>query len=333
MPGVAVSQGIFEMSMTEVSEKESQNADVKSEATGAPKAAGLGALLRNEREKRGLSYEQVAQVTRLRKHFLEAMENEAWENLPPSVFVKGFIRSYAKALGLEEAKLLDLYKSIISDEVPPPRPIIEPRKPKWRIVLVLVLIMGALLGVTLYLWLGMPFSERAAVQTETGPPAQIQEEISKKPQPAVPESEPQELVKEQPESVDVAEPAVGVAATGISEPVPEEKELTPNSTVEEVYIASTTQAPDITGWRTLSGIVHLRTWIRIYIDDEAPKEYILQPGSRPQWKAKRGFYVLIGNAAGIDFDFDGKDFKDLGELGQVVSLRLPEGFDREISED
>ena len=332
MPGVAVIRGIFGMSMTEVTEKESQNAGVKNEATGPPRTSGLGALLKNEREKRGLSYEQVAQVTRLRKHFLEAMENEAWENLPPSVFVKGFIRSYAQALGLEEAKLLGLYKSIISDELAPPKPIIEPKKPKRGIVLVLVLILGAL-AVTLYLWLGRPFSEPATEQTETGPPAEIQAEISKTPPSAVPESEPQKLVEEQPESVDAAAPAVGVEATGISEPVPEEKEPTPSSPVEEVYITATTQAPAVTDFRTLTGIVHLRTWIRIYIDDEAPKEYILQPGSRPQWKAKRGFYVLIGNAAGMDFDFDGKDIKDLGELGQVVSLRLPESFDREISED
>ena len=88
-----------------------------------------------------------------------------------------------------------------------------------------------------------------------------------------------------------------------------------------------------TDWLVLTGIVHLRTWIRIYIDDEAPKEYILQPGSRPQWKAEKGFYVLLGNAAGMDFEFDGKDIKELGELGQVVSLRLPEGFDRVIAEE
>ncbi len=35
----------------------------------------------------------------------------------------------------------------------------------------------------------------------------------------------------------------------------------------------------------------------------------------------------------MDFEFDGKDIKDIGELGQVVSLRLPEGFEREISEE
>ncbi len=43
--------------------------------------------------------------------------------------------------------------------------------------------------------------------------------------------------------------------------------------------------------------------------------------------------MLVGNAAGMDFEFDGKEIKDMGELGQVVSLRLPEGFERLIPEE
>ena len=70
----------------------------------------------------------------------------------------------------------------------------------------------------------------------------------------------------------------------------------------------------------------MRTWIKICVDDQGPKEYIFQPGSRPQWKAKEGFYVIIGNAAGIEFDFNGKILEDIGNLGQVVKLRLPEDF-------
>ena len=145
--------------MSEMSQKESQQVPGKDEAIGPGKVSGLGALLKNEREKRGFSYEQLAQITRLRKHFLEAMENEEWESLPPSVFVKGFIRSYAKALGLEEEKLLDLYKSVVPEDVAPPTPIIEPKKPKRGIILVLALFLGAL-ALTLYLWMGRPLTEQ-----------------------------------------------------------------------------------------------------------------------------------------------------------------------------
>jgi hypothetical protein len=71
--------------------------------------------------------------------------------------------------------------------------------------------------------------------------------------------------------------------------------------------------------------------MRIYIDDQEPKEYIFEPGSMPQWKAREGFDILIGNAAGIEFDFKGENISGLGILGQVVRLRLPENFEARIS--
>ena len=320
--------------MPEMSQKESQQAHGKNEATAGPeKVSGLGALLRNERENRGLSHEQLSQVTRLRRHFLEALENEEWQNLPPSVFVKGFIRSYAQALGLDEDKLLDLYRSAVTEEVAPLTPIIEPKKPRRRLVLVLALCLGAL-AIALYLWIGRPLPEQSTVQTQKGLPAEIQEEPAKEEaQPVVQEMEQGESLKKKEETVEVATPRVGQAEMDIPESKSEEKETTEYPTDEDLLTPARAESSGTTDWRVLTGIVHLRTWIRIYIDDEAPKEYILQPGSRPQWKARRGFYVLLGNAAGMDFEFDGKDIKDIGELGQVVSLRLPEGFEREISEE
>ena len=319
--------------MSEMSQKESQQVPGKDEAIGPGKVSGLGALLKNEREKRGFSYEQLAQITRLRKHFLEAMENEEWESLPPSVFVKGFIRSYAKALGLEEEKLLDLYKSVVPEDVAPPTPIIEPKKPKRGIIIVLALFLGAL-ALTLYLWMGRPLTEQTTEPTEKGVGGQVQEEpIQEEAPPVVQEGEQEGVSKKQEEIVSIPEPSVEVAQVDVPESVPEEEAPTEYPTDEDLLVPATTEPSGATDWRILTGMVHLRTWIRIYIDDEAPKEYILQPGSRPQWKARKGFYVLLGNAAGMDFEFDGKEIKDLGELGQVVSLRLPKGFERKIAEE
>jgi cytoskeletal protein RodZ len=314
--------------------KESQQADGKTDATVGPtQVSGLGALLRSERENRGLSHEQLAQITRLRKRFLEALENEEWENLPPSVFVKGFIKSYAKALGLDEGKLLDLYKSTIPDEVAPPIPILVPKKPRKKIPLLSALCLIAL-ALAVYFFTGRPSPEQGTVQLEEGLSGQTQQEpIKEETQPVVQEKPQEELLKKQEEPVEVAPPPVGMGKREIPESQPQEKESTSYPTDEDLFTPSEMDTSGTADWQVLTGIVHLRTWIRIYIDNEAPKEYILQPGSRPQWKAKKGFYVLVGNAAGMDFEFDGKDIKDIGELGQVVSLRLPEGFEREISEE
>jgi cytoskeleton protein RodZ len=320
--------------MSEMSLKESQEPHGKNDATAGPtQVSGLGALLRSERENRGLSHEQLAQITRLRKRFLEALENEEWENLPPSVFVKGFIRSYAKALGLDEDKLLDLYKSTIPDDVAPPIPILVPKKPRKKIPFVLASCLIAL-TIAIYLFTGRPSPEQSTVQSEKGLSAQIQEEPAKEEnQPGVQEGTQEELLKKQEEAVEATPPGVGPAGMDVPEPKPQEEPSTSYPADDDHFTPSEADISGTADWRTLTGIVHLRTWIRIYIDDEAPKEYILQPGSRPQWKAKRGFYILLGNAAGMDFEFDGKEIKDLGELGQVVSLRFPEGFKRVIAEE
>jgi cytoskeleton protein RodZ len=319
--------------MSEMSEKESQQAHGNDEIpVGPAKVSGLGALLRKERENRGLSHAQLAQMTRLREHFLVAMENEEWQDLPPSVFVKGFIRSYAKALGLDEEELLDLYKSAVPDEVALPTPILEPKKSRRGIFIALALCLGVL-ALALYIWMGRPLPEQASVQTEKGLNAKIQEESAQEAAPLAQEMEKRAPLQKQEETVEASTPSAELAETPIAESEPEEKEPTEHPSNEDLSTPAGAEISEPTDWRVLTGIVHLRTWIRIYIDDEAPKEYILQPGSRPQWKARRGFYVLLGNAAGMDFEFDGKDIKDIGELGQVVSLRLPEGFEREISEE
>lgn len=66
------------------------------------------------------------------------------------------------------------------------------------------------------------------------------------------------------------------------------------------------------------------------MDDQGPKEYMFRPGSHLQWKATKGFEILIGNAGGIDLEFSGTEIKNLGGHGKVVRLRLPEDYERGI---
>ncbi|MBN1625907.1 MAG: DUF4115 domain-containing protein, partial [Deltaproteobacteria bacterium] len=88
----------------------------------------------------------------------------------------------------------------------------------------------------------------------------------------------------------------------------------------------------VQGRYNLTAYVMERTYIRIYVDNEPPREFIFSPGSYPQWKADEGFFLLIGNAAGVEFDFNGKRITALGKTGDVVRLRLPEDFNPNINE-
>lgn len=71
-------------------------------------SVALGNILRASREDRELTQEQVAAATYIRLHYIQAMEAGDFEVLPSKVQMKGFLRSYAGLLGLDESMLLEM---------------------------------------------------------------------------------------------------------------------------------------------------------------------------------------------------------------------------------
>ncbi len=71
-------------------------------------SAAIGQILRASREDRELTLEQVAAATHIRLHYLQAMEAGDFDSLPSKVQMKGFLRSYASLLGLDEKILLEM---------------------------------------------------------------------------------------------------------------------------------------------------------------------------------------------------------------------------------
>jgi cytoskeletal protein RodZ len=69
----------------------------------------IGRYLRRERQLRQLSLEELAQTTRIPMRMLERIEGNRFDELPGEVFARGFIKSYARALGLDERPLLESY--------------------------------------------------------------------------------------------------------------------------------------------------------------------------------------------------------------------------------
>lgn len=69
----------------------------------------FGEHLKREREMRGVSLEEISAATRIAPRFLAALESEQWELLPGGVFNRGFIRSVARYLGLDEDSLVAEY--------------------------------------------------------------------------------------------------------------------------------------------------------------------------------------------------------------------------------
>lgn len=71
----------------------------------------VGNILREARLAKGLTLEAVEAATNVRRTFLSYLENEEYDKTPGEFFVKGAIRTYANFLGLDGAKLVDMYKA------------------------------------------------------------------------------------------------------------------------------------------------------------------------------------------------------------------------------
>lgn len=121
----------------------------------------FGERLKRERELREVSWEELTSATRIGPKFLQALENEEWEKLPGGVFNRGFVRSIARYLGLNEEVLLGEYD--LAHGVPAPSPdgqhqpaVAEsPVSPRWKpVVFVLgaLLLLGAIVVSGFYLW-------------------------------------------------------------------------------------------------------------------------------------------------------------------------------------
>src|SRR5260221_5128029 len=71
--------------------------------------ATFGEELRREREIRGISLKEIADATKISRRFLEAIERNDHKVLPAPVFTRGFVREYARYLGLNTEEIVSRY--------------------------------------------------------------------------------------------------------------------------------------------------------------------------------------------------------------------------------
>jgi transcriptional regulator with XRE-family HTH domain len=176
--------------------------------------ASFGEELRREREIRGISLKEIADATKISKRFLEAIERNDHKTLPAPVFTRGFVREYARYLGLNAEEMVNRYNfAAVGDErieqsahldrlttpqappLPgkkkPPRGIPPPYARIDRNVYILIVVVIALAGVS-YWALKQRRESRAAneehlaVETKTAPASPV---VS--PQPASTATQPE----------------------------------------------------------------------------------------------------------------------------------------------
>ena len=77
----------------------------------------FGSYIKHERELRGVPLEEISRITKIHIRFLEALEDNRLDELPGEVFIKGYIRSYAKIIGSDVDEMLNSYEESIGNKL------------------------------------------------------------------------------------------------------------------------------------------------------------------------------------------------------------------------
>ena len=100
-------------------ERRSERTPAAASRTIVDAKMSLSLWLRAGRAQRGLSLEQVAKITKIQVRILERLEAGKLDGLPAEVFVRGFVRSFARCVGLDEAEALQRYTLAAGQPVAP----------------------------------------------------------------------------------------------------------------------------------------------------------------------------------------------------------------------
>lgn len=280
----------------------------------------FGEKLKKEREKRSITLEQISLSTKIGTRMLQALEEDKFGQLPGGIFNKGFVRAYARYVGLDEDQTVADYLQA-SGEAPQP-PLAETSEPQLRIVenrpapsasrplpwgvFAAILLVAALM---LSIW-----SRRQ--HTPEHPPAPPAEDhkaegtvspTSSKEEPSVPPtdstaaSETPPLAR--PDSTPVAAPQVLSA---------------PPKTA--VHTATSTTAEPPAGQFTVVVIARQDSWISITQDGKPAFTETLSAGDQRAFHARNQVLLKTGNTGALDFLFNGKKLPAQGEYGQVKTI-------------
>jgi cytoskeletal protein RodZ len=150
-----------------VADSDQEDAPVAAFQPSVDHGVDIGSALRAAREFRGLTLRDIADATRIRQGYIEALEDLRLDELPSRPFTIGYVKSYAKLLGLDGDAAVDRFKLDVPDDSEPlraPVGVRHERDPR----LGLILALGVLIVAAIVLW---NVAQRAIAKD--APPAQV----------------------------------------------------------------------------------------------------------------------------------------------------------------
>lgn len=248
--------------------------------------AALGERFRAAREARGLSLSDVAEQIRIRSIYLGAIEDENWPAIGAPVYTRGFLRTYARFLGLDPEEVVAEFNRA-SGAAPAPSPSPGPiasislAEGRQRNLSPLIWV-ASLIAVALVAFV---FYNEFTLRQRQAPPATA----------ALPSNTPSAIV------------ASDASAA----------EASPSPSAEASSPGASASPPASPVPNTLEVRLSAASWIRVAVDGSVSMEGTFPAGTARVFHGKNAV-VRIGNAGGVDVLVDGKNVGKLGATGDVV---------------
>ncbi|MCW5773470.1 MAG: helix-turn-helix domain-containing protein [Rhodospirillaceae bacterium] len=262
---------------------------------GSDTTESVGSALRRAREKRGLTLAHVSRDLCLKEDVLRALESRQYSALPKVPYCFGFVRTYARHLGLEPEEMVQRFKGEIGDvpqetKLVPPQPLRAGRLPGRAAVTFSILIAAAVYG-GWYFYMGRQEAFTVpAVSADAGSPMA--------PVPLLDDATALKLNAEVDKKAAEAERETLAATTSAKPPAP-----------EKVEIVLKALGP---------------CWV--YVHDQHGKAVFHKTMRRGEVfkipEPHPDLVVDLGNPAAMQISYNGRVLKALGSQGQASRISL-----------
>jgi cytoskeleton protein RodZ len=291
--------------------------------------SGFGEKLRRQREMRGVSLEEISATTKIGTRSLQAIEEEDFEKLPGGIFNKGFVRAYARYLGLDEEQTVTDFDLVWNQyevsRAPAPLPVSEEQENSRRFgsvwVLILVLLALSLVSAGWYERQHSRTIENSSEASSAISPVQS--------------PPPSQASTDQNSGSGKSESAMQNSASTTPQisspsPVPAPKSSKPTTAGATPSVPAS--EPSLTA---ASSPIQLRvfaredSWLSISADGKDLGQGILGAQKSRSIRAQKEVRIKVGNAGGIEISFNGEPVPLNGESKEVKQLVFtPSGWQR-----
>ena len=303
----------------------------------------FGATLRAEREKKGLSLDDVSNALKIPARTIRVLEEGDRENFPHIAYAKGFLRSYGNYLGIPQEEMLQT-TSLFSHDPSLDTPLSRESAGDGRSVsgllpqlLVTALILGILGGAGYLIW------QRGFIQDVvtwvTTKAESFRKTTAQDKQDSVSANQAKDQTAEkkasasrdQSRSREQEQKAAPLSVQASQESQPQTTAITlpaPQSSSQETPAPQDSSSVVVSqangGLQQVIIVATESCWIHSTADKTDTRQFSLRKGDTFALPFREELELKLGNAGGVRFRYNGKDLEPVGKPGQVKTVRFPQ---------